>query len=126
MKINPITIDSIKTEAEYHQALAEIEKFFDAKLNTPEGDKLEHLVNLVEAYEDEHYPIETPHPSAMIEHLLDSRGKQEAELVAVLGSSQRVAELLAGKAVPTQAEAEGLGDFFKVDVELFLGDKVSI
>ena len=46
--------------------------------------------------------------------------------MAILGSSQRVAELLAGKAVPTQTEAESLGDFFKVDVELFLGNKVSI
>jgi hypothetical protein len=52
--------------------------------------------------------------------------RSKAELVAVLESSQRVAELLAGKAVPTQTEAESLGDFFKVDVELFLGNKVSI
>jgi len=117
----------IETETEYEEVLGEVEKLLFKKNRTAEEDTLyDLLVMLVEKYEAEHYPIETPHPSAMIEHLLDARGKQDAELVAVLGSFQRVAELLEGKTVPTHTEAEALGEFFKVNVELFLENQVSI
>ena len=51
-------IKSIKTKKEYQAALKEIDKLFDAKPNTPDGDKLDILVTLTEAYEEAHYPIE--------------------------------------------------------------------
>jgi HTH-type transcriptional regulator/antitoxin HigA len=50
MGINPIN-----NEADYQAALKEIEKLFDAAPVTPEGDRLEKLVALVEAYEEIHY-----------------------------------------------------------------------
>lgn len=52
----------IKTEADYQQALQEIESLFEVSLNTPEGEKLEILATLVEAYEQQHYSIEPPSP----------------------------------------------------------------
>jgi hypothetical protein len=53
-----MTIKPIKTERDYHKALKEIEKFLDAKPNTPKGDRLDMLVTLVEAYEQKHYKID--------------------------------------------------------------------
>jgi len=50
----------IKTEADYRQALAQIEQLFEAELNTPEGDQLEILTALVEDYEEKHHPIDLP------------------------------------------------------------------
>jgi HTH-type transcriptional regulator/antitoxin HigA len=50
-------IRSIKTEADYEAALKEIEDLFDAEPGTPEGDQLDILITLVEAYENEHYDI---------------------------------------------------------------------
>jgi HTH-type transcriptional regulator/antitoxin HigA len=50
-------IQPIKTEADYEAALHEIEVLFDAEPDTPEGDRLDALVTLVEAYEAEHYPM---------------------------------------------------------------------
>jgi hypothetical protein len=50
-----MTIKPIKTERDYHKALKEIEKLWDAKPNTPKGDRLDVLVTLVEAYEQKHY-----------------------------------------------------------------------
>jgi HTH-type transcriptional regulator/antitoxin HigA len=47
----------IRTEADYDKALAEVERLWDAKLDTPEGNRFEVLVSLIEAYEDEHYPM---------------------------------------------------------------------
>ncbi len=50
----------IKTEADYQQALAEIEQLFDSAPNSPEGDRLEVLTTLVEAYESAHHSVTPP------------------------------------------------------------------
>ncbi len=50
-----MNIRPIKTEKDYEDTLAEIEKVFDASPGTPEGDRLDVLVTLVEVYEDQHY-----------------------------------------------------------------------
>ena len=55
-------IRPIRTEADHQAALVEIERLFSAEPNTPEGDRLEVLVTLVEAYEARHYPVEAPDP----------------------------------------------------------------
>jgi HTH-type transcriptional regulator/antitoxin HigA len=55
-------IRPIRTEDDYKEALAEIEQLFDASPGTLEGDRLEVLVTLVEAYEDQHYSIPAPDP----------------------------------------------------------------
>ena len=57
-----MTIKPIKTERDYQKALKEIEKLWDAKPNTPKGDRLDVLVTLVEAYEQKHYRIDPPDP----------------------------------------------------------------
>jgi len=64
----------IRTEADYRAALDEIERLFDAELNTLESDRLEVFTTLVEAYEQRHYPIEAPDPIEAILYYLESRG----------------------------------------------------
>ena len=51
----------IRCEADYDSALAEVERLWDAKLGTPDGDRFEILVTLIEAYEDKHYPMGEEH-----------------------------------------------------------------
>ena len=68
-------VDPIRTEEEYEVALARIYEIFHAALGTPEGDELENLVDLVERYEDEHYPIDPPSPEEGIEFHIDQTGK---------------------------------------------------
>ena len=53
-------IEPIKTERDHKRALKEIEGLMMAKRNTPEGDRLDTLVTLVEAWEAEHYPLDSP------------------------------------------------------------------
>ncbi|MBZ8183134.1 helix-turn-helix domain-containing protein [Oscillatoria salina] len=65
----------IKIEADYRQALAEVESLFDVELNTPEGNKLEILTTLIEAYESKHYPIELALPYEAILYYLESRNQ---------------------------------------------------
>jgi len=53
-------IKPIKTEADYEAALEEIDRVMDAEPDTPEGDHLDVLTTLVEAWEQKHYQIEDP------------------------------------------------------------------
>jgi HTH-type transcriptional regulator / antitoxin HigA len=89
MEIRPI-----KTEADYQAALAEIERLFDAVLNTPAGDRLDVLATLVEAYEEQHYSLPTPDPIEALTYHMESRGLSRRDLEPYLGSRARVAEVL--------------------------------
>ena len=87
-------IRPIKTEAAYQAALAEIERLFDAAPHTPEGDRLDVLTTLAEAYEEQHYSIPLPDPIEAIKYHMESRGLSRRDLEAYLGSRARVAEVL--------------------------------
>jgi len=57
------TIKPIRTEADHRAALKEIDRLWGAKEGTPDGDRLEVLITLVDAYEEEHFPIDAPDPA---------------------------------------------------------------
>jgi HTH-type transcriptional regulator/antitoxin HigA len=87
-------IKPIKTESDYNEALAEIERLMGAELNTSEGDKLDVLTTLVEAYEEKHYPIDPPDPIEAIIHQMESQGITRKDLERYLGNRARVSEIL--------------------------------
>ena len=87
-------IKPIRTEADYERALKEIEKLFEAEPDTPEGDRLEVLSTLVEAYEEEHYHIPAPDPIEAIYYFMESRGLSRKDLEPYMGSRARVSEIL--------------------------------
>src|SRR6266849_6711671 len=87
-------IRSIKTEADYDTALAKITTLMDAEPGTPEGDRLDVLVALVEAYEAKHWRIDPPDPIEAIKLRMQQRGLSRRDLEKVLGSTSRVSEVL--------------------------------
>ncbi|MEH2367863.1 helix-turn-helix domain-containing protein [Nostoc sp.] len=87
----------IRTQADYQEALREIELLFDAVPNTPECDRLDVLSTLVEAYEKTHFPIEKPDPIEAIQYYMDTRGWSRRDLESCLGSRARVSEILSRK-----------------------------
>ena len=89
MKIKPI-----KTEADYQAALRAIDKLFDAKPDTPEGDRLDVLVTLVEAYEAKHHPVPLPDPIEAIEFHMERLGLTRRDLEPCIGNRSRVADVL--------------------------------
>lgn len=93
-KDTQMDIRPIRNETDYEAALAEIERLFDASPNTPDGDRLDVLTTLVEAYEDQHYSIPTPDPIEAIKYWMESRGLTRADLEPYIGSRARVAEVL--------------------------------
>lgn len=90
-------IKPIKTKKDHREALARIEQLMSAKKNTPEGDELDVLVTLVSAYEDTHYPVNSPTAIGAIEYELEKRGWTRKDLEPMIGSSGRVSEVLSGK-----------------------------
>lgn len=87
-------IKPIKSNADYEDALAEIERLMNAEPGTPEADRLDILVALVEAYEVRHYPVPPPDPIEAIRYAMDSRGLTRRDLEPYLGGPSRVAEVL--------------------------------
>jgi len=87
-------IRPIKTEQDYDAALAAIEQLWGAEADTPEGDKLDVLITLVEAYENKHYPIDPPDPIDAILFRMEQGGLDRKALEPFIGKSGRVSEVL--------------------------------
>lgn len=87
-------IAPIKSQRDYRRALREIEGLMMARRNTPEGDRLDVLTTLVEAWEAKHYPIDLPDPVAAIEYHMEQQGLAAKDLIPFIGSRSRVYEVL--------------------------------
>jgi HTH-type transcriptional regulator/antitoxin HigA len=87
-------IAPIKTQRDYRRALKTIEGLMTARRNTPEGDRLDVLVTLVEAWERKHYPLDLPDPVEAIKYHMDQNGLQPRDLIPFFGSRNRVHEVL--------------------------------
>lgn len=87
-------IKPIRTDADYRMALREIESLMMAKPDTPEGEKLDVLVTLVEAYERKHYPLDLPDPVEAIKFEMEQKGLSVKDLEPMIGKSNRVYEIL--------------------------------
>ena len=92
MRIRPI-----RTKADYRAALKEVERLWDADPGTPDGDVVDVLTTLIEAYEAEHFPISPPDPIAAIVFMMEQKGMSRRDLEPALGSRGRVSEVLARK-----------------------------
>lgn len=90
-----MNIKPIKTKADYRAALKDIEGRMAARANTPEGERLDVLVTLVEAYERKHYPMELPDPIEAIKFRMESLGLKPKDLQPMIGGLNRVYEVLA-------------------------------
>ncbi|MCK5516608.1 MAG: transcriptional regulator [Desulfobulbaceae bacterium] len=89
-----MNIKPIKTETDYNVALQAVDNLMDAKKDTHEGDSLDVLVTLIEAYEEKHHPVFPPDPVEAIIHQMESQGLSRKDLIPFFGSRARVSEIL--------------------------------
>lgn len=87
-------IRPIKTDADYRAALNDIENLMMADPDTVEGEKLDILVTLVEAYEAKHFPMDLPDPVEAIKFEMERKGLTVKDLEPMIGKSNRVYEIL--------------------------------
>ena len=93
-KVDIVDIKPIKTEADYRAALTAVEGLMMAEPDTPDGEKLDVLVTLVEAYERQHYPLDLPDPVEAIKFEMEQKGLSVKDLEPMIGKSNRVYEIL--------------------------------
>jgi len=87
-------IRPIKTRADYRATLREVESLMNARTNTPDGERLDVLVTLVEAYEKKHFPLDLPDPVEAIKFHMDQKGLTPKDLEPMIGRLNRVYEIL--------------------------------
>jgi HTH-type transcriptional regulator/antitoxin HigA len=111
---------AITTQEEYDRLLVVAERLTFAKSLTSEEKVLyKLLVTLIEVYETENYPIESE-PHEILQHIMESSGTHQADLVGIIGSSGVVSEVVNGKRGISKAQAKALGDYFKISASLFI------
>lgn len=118
--MNMMKIGPIRTEEDYEAALAEIEGLMDAEAATPEGDRLDVLATLVEAYEARHWALDAPDPIEAIKLRLEQRGLSRRFLEKLLGSSGRVSEIMNRKRPLSVAMMRVLHRELDIPAESFL------
>lgn len=84
----------IRTERDYEAALKEVARLWGAKSGTPDGDRLDVLATLIEAYEDKHFPMDPPDPIEAIKFRMEQQGLTRKDLEPLIGTRTRVAEVL--------------------------------
>ena len=87
-------IAPLKNRHDYRQTLKEIGTLMQARRNTPEGDRLDVLVTLVEAWEHKHYPLDLPDPIEAIKYHMEQNELAPRDLIPFIGSRNRVHEVL--------------------------------
>jgi HTH-type transcriptional regulator / antitoxin HigA len=113
-------IRPIKGEQDYQSSIKRIEELWGATKDTPEGDELDLLITLVEAYEMKNYPIAPPDPIDAIKFRMEQMDMTNADMVKYLGSQSRVSEILNRKRKLTLGMIKSLYKGLKIPPEILL------
>ncbi len=113
-------IRPVRTEADHREALAEIERLWNAAPGSAEADKLDILVTLVEKFEEDHYPIVAPDPVEAIVAHIDLTGRERSELGDLLGSRSRASEILNRKRALTVEMIHKLNVVWGIPAEILV------
>ncbi len=115
-------IKVIKTEEDYSKALKRLEVIFDAQANTPDGDEAELLGILIEKYEDDHYPIDSPDPIEAIKFRMEQMEMNKKDLVKIIGYKSRVSEIFTRKRKLNLEMIRRLHEKMKIPYESLIKD----
>lgn len=118
-------IKPIRTKADYRRALAEIETLMSAKPGSSEGDRLDVLATLVEAYEREHFPMDLPDAVSALKFRMEQSGLTVEDLEPVIGRKNRVYEVLSRRRPLTLRMIQGLHSRFGIPAESLLRQRAS-
>lgn len=87
-------VKPIRTEADHEIALEEVAGLWGAAAGTPEGDRLDVLVTLIDAYESKRYPMDPPDPVEAIKFRMEQQGLTRKDMEPIIGTRTRIAEVL--------------------------------
>ena len=110
----------IRTKRDYESALKEVERLWGAKAGTPDGERLDVLATLIDAYETEHYPMDPPDPIEAIKFRMEQQGLTRRDLEEIIGTRTRIAEVLSRKRGLSIAMISRLHDRLGISAEVLI------
>jgi HTH-type transcriptional regulator/antitoxin HigA len=116
MRIHPI-----RTEADHDAAVSRIAELIGAKPDTAEGEELDILATLVDAYEAKHHAIDAPDPIAAIQFRMEQQGLTRKNLEPLIGSRARVSEVMTRRRPLTLAMIRRVRDELGISADLLVG-----
>ena len=121
-------IEVIRTEANYLAALREVSALIDLDpaADSPEGERLDVLGTLVQAYEAKHFPIDPPDPIEAIKFRMEQSGMTVKDLVPYIGPLNRVYEVLSGKRSLSLGMIRRLSDGLHIPAEVLIREPVAV
>jgi HTH-type transcriptional regulator / antitoxin HigA len=90
-------VKPIRSNADHEAALKDVERLWGAKSGTRNGDRLDVLETLIDAYEAEHFPLDPPDPIEAIKFRMEQQNLTRRDLEEIIGTRTRIAEVLSGK-----------------------------
>jgi HTH-type transcriptional regulator/antitoxin HigA len=121
-----ITIRVIHGEEDYEAALAEVDALMDALPGSPEGDRLDVLVTLIQAYEARHWAVGSPDPIDAIRARMEQRDLRPRDLEPMIGSRARVSEVLSRKRALTLPMIRRLAAGLGISTDVLIGQTASV
>lgn len=117
-----VDIEMVKSEASYRRALKRVAWLFDhpPKTGSAEETEFELLLMMVERHEAAHHGVSAPDPIAAIEFAIEQRGLTTADLQAILGSRQRVHDILRRKRRLSLEHVRALNEQLGVPAEVLI------
>ena len=113
-------IKPIRSKSDYRAILKEVEGLMSARAGTTEGDRLDVLVTLIEAYEAQHYPLDLPDAVEAIKFTMEQQGLTAIDRVPAIGQRNRVYEVLNRQRPLTLRMIRGLHDRFGIPFDALL------
>jgi len=113
----------IRTDQDHRQALAQVEKLWGAREGTPDGDQLDVLVTLIEAYEERRWPFKSRRrfdPVDVLRYAIDELGHTQVELAEILGSRSRASEILARRRPLTLEMIQKITAHWRIPADLLV------
>ncbi len=117
--MSTIKITPVNDDKSYKAALSRIEDLWEADNHTPQGEELNVLMIMVEAYEDIRYPMDDPDPVSAIEFIMDQKGYSLEDLRKLIGIA-RASELMNKKRPVSITQAKLLYKEWGVPAEALL------
>ena len=115
MQIHPV-----RTEQDHRAAVARIEKLMSASAGSREGDELDVLATLVDAYEAKHHAIDAPDPVAAIQFRMEQQQLSRRDLEPMIGSRARVSEVMTGRRSLTLAMVRRVKDGLGISADVLI------
>ena len=113
-------IRPIRTEADYRAALKQVERVWRADPGTPEGDQVDILSTLIEAYEARNHPIPAPDPIAAILFMMEQKGLTRRDLEPAIGGRSRVSEILNRRRPLTLPMVRALSALLNIPIDVLV------